>query len=130
MKMEIVFRNKGDGQDWPVKINNQDLPLYTEQEVMVIGLENHIIGFIAKQTRKYYYTDDDFAALLDLGIALYKVWLAGILIGITAMMLVPVPYKFIAAFLPFFLYWLVYILKKWRINREFRNKIDAYLSDE
>lgn len=130
LKMEIVFRSKEDGQDWQVKINNEDLPLYTEQEVTVISLENYIIGFIDKQTSKYYYIDNDFASLLELGIALYKVWLAGILIGITAMMLTPLPYKFIAAFAPFLLCWVIYILKKWRINREFSSKIDAYLSDE
>src|SRR4051812_26194866 len=74
---DVVFRSKESGRDWPINIKGNELPVYTDQDVIVIGLEDLIIGFVDTQTDHYYYTETDFAGNFQLGARLYKVLLTG-----------------------------------------------------
>lgn len=128
---DIVFRSKESGVDWPVRIKDLDLPLYTNQEVMVISIEQYIIGYIDKQTNKYHYTETDFAYVLDLGFPLYKIWIGGIAAGIAVFLVTTNPdYKFFLCFVPLLIGWLMYRIKKWMINREIIRKLDYYLCEQ
>ncbi len=130
LNVDVVFRSKESGADWPISFKNLDLPLYTNQEVMVISIEQYIIGYIDKQTNKYHYTETDFAYVLDLGFPLYKVWIGSIATGIAVYFITTDSYlKPFLCFIPLFVGWLIYRIKKWTINREITRKIDYYLCE-
>ncbi|MES2004653.1 MAG: hypothetical protein V4450_09030 [Bacteroidota bacterium] len=127
---DVVFRSQESGADWPIRFNNRDLPLYTDQEVMVMSIDQYIIGFIDKQTSKYYYTETDFAYLLDLGFPLFKAVIAGIVLGVLGYFISSeMKYRVLFCIAPLFIAWVSYLAKKWQINREITSKLDDYLRE-
>lgn len=130
---DVVFRTGTDKKDWHLKINHLDLPIYRGQQVLVICVNNSIIGFIDRQTSKYYYTVTDFAKLLCLGMAYYWVWVIGVLAGLIALVFT---WKDEDGFLPLLFFmpiaamWLIYHAQKWLLNGHIKQQIDQYLREE
>lgn len=128
---DVVFRNEAAKEDWHLKINNFDLPLYNGQHVMVIRINDIIIGFVDKQTSKYYYTRTDFSKACKLGMPYYWVWVIGISAGLIGFVLTkenayPLP---VVLLIPTAMMWLIYQAQKWIRNNNIRGKIDQYLRE-
>lgn len=130
---DVVFRAGTGKEDRHLKINNLDVPIYRGQHVLVISVNKSIIGFVDRQTSKYYYTVTDFAQLLHLGMAFYWVWVIGVLTGLLALVFtwkeddVSLPLLFL---LPIAGMWLIYHAQKWLLNGHIKQQIDQYLREE
>lgn len=129
---DVVFRTGTGKEDWHLKISHLDLPVYRGQNVLVICINNSIIGFIDRQTSKYYYTVTDFVPLLRLGMAYYWVWVIGVLTGLAALVFtwqeedISLPLVFL---LPIAGMWLIYHAQKWLLNGHIKQQIDEYLRE-
>jgi hypothetical protein len=125
--IDVVFRDKASGDDWPVTVRNLDLPLYNEQEVSVICVRDIIIGYIDRKTNRYYFTTSDFAKTFKLGIQHMIMWIIGIAGGL-------VTYLFVGnelaywAFLPLVIAIIVFYIQKMAINYRVGASLDHYMS--
>lgn len=125
--IDVVFRDKASGDDWPITVRNLDLPLYNEQEVSVICVRNIIIGYVDRKANRYYFTTSDFAKTFTLGIRRVFMWLTGIAGGLITYLLVPHELAF-WAFLPLLLAVLVFYIQKMVINYRVGAELDHYMS--
>ena len=123
---DVVFRLNNTNEDWPLYINNLDLPIYTSQEVTVVASNNNVLAFIDMQTKYYYFTTRDFSRKLNLGLSFFWVWVIGIMGGVLVYLLQnQVTTGWI--FVPFAIAWIVYTIQKWILNNQVKRKINDFL---
>jgi hypothetical protein len=124
---DVVFRSKQTNEDWPVHIRNRDLPIYSNQDVIVIAVEETIIGYIDTQTDVYYYTSTDFYYNFDLGIRPYKIWITGAIATIASFFLFR-DEQTIFCILPLIATYFFYRIHKTIINYRAETAMDNSLS--
>jgi hypothetical protein len=123
---DVVFRSKQTNEDWPVHIRNRDLPIYNDQDVIVIAVEETIIGYIDCQTNLYYYTSTNFLHNFDLGIRSHKIWITGA-IATTASFFIFPDEQTILCILPLLATYFFYTIHKTLINYRAEKAMDNFL---
>lgn len=129
---DLVFRSSDTNEDWPVTINGRNLSVYNGQKVMVMGLQGRIIGYVDKQSNKYYYTRDEFSSFVKVGMPVYYIWIIGI-IGAMAVFMFTTDesdIRLLYALIPFGVAWLIAIIQKQMISNRIMQLIDTYLREE
>jgi hypothetical protein len=125
---EVVFRDKASGADWPLTIVDLELPLYNDQEVGVICVDNIIVGFIDRQTNRYYYTTTKWTRAFRAGLPFSYVWITGICGGLTVYLLTgkaePSPW----VLLPLGILLVCYYVQRAVINYMIRQSLDRQIS--
>jgi len=129
---DLVFRSSDTNEDWPMTVNERNLPVYNGQKVMVMGLQGRIIGYVDKQSNKYYYTRDEFSSFVKAGMPVYYIWIIGIIGGLVAFIFTSEEsdIRFLNALLPLGITWLIYIVQKQMISNRIMQLIDTYLREE
>lgn len=129
---DLVFRSSDTNEDWPMTVNGRNLSVYNGQKVMVMGLEGSIIGYVDKQSNKYYYTRDEFSSFVKMGMPAYYIWIIGIIGGLAVFLFTPeeTDIRFLYALLPLGITWLIYIIQKQMISNRIMQLIDTYLREE
>ena len=59
---DVVFRTD-NGDEYPMTLKNMNLPIYQEQSVTLITIDEIIIGFIDNATNNYYYLTKNLQSL-------------------------------------------------------------------
>lgn len=124
---EVVFRSKQTHEDWPIHISGRNLPIYSNQDVIVIAVEEKIMGYVDSQTGKYYYTSTNFFGNFDLGISLYKIWLVGIITAIACFFLLPDGWKALCL-VPLVITFGFYRIHKTIVNQSALKAMNDFLS--
>ncbi|MES2372403.1 MAG: hypothetical protein V4557_07475 [Bacteroidota bacterium] len=124
---DVVFRSKQTNEDWPVHIRNLNLPIYSNQDVILIAVEETIIGYIDTRTDLYYYTSTDFVNNFDLGIHPNKIWITGVLTAIALFFFLPEE-KNLLFFLPLIGMYFFYRIHKTLLNYRAEKAMDSFLS--
>ena len=124
---DVVFRSKKNGQDWPIYIKRFDLPIYTNQDVTVIAIDDLIMGYIDNQTEYYYYTDTDFFENFKLGISRYKAWLIGTIASALGYFIFH-DREWILSFIPLITMLAFYHIQKLILNNRTTKALDDYLT--
>lgn len=129
---DLVFRSSDTNEDWPVTINGRNLSVYNGQKVMVMGLQGSIIGYVDKQSNKYYYTRDEFSSFIKMRMPAYYIWIIGIFGGLAVFMFTPgeSDAMILLTLLPLCITWLIYIIQKQMISNRIMQLIDTYLREE
>lgn len=70
---DVVFKLETTGEEFPVTLKNMNLPLYQNQLVSLIAVDDTVIGFIDSNSRKYYYLTNNLQKAL--GKAGYLPWI-------------------------------------------------------
>lgn len=122
---DVVFRSKQTNEDWPVHIRNRDLPIYSNQDVTVIAVEETIIGYIDSQTDVYYYTSTDFY-YFDLGIRPHKIWITGAIAAMATFFLFQDEQKIFCIF-PLIAMYFFYRIHKTLLNYRAEKAMDNFL---
>ena len=125
--IDVVFRDKASGDNWPITVKNLDLPLYTEQEVSVICVRNIIIGYIDRKANRYYFTTSDFAKAFKLGMQYVFMWIIGIAGGLVTYLFVGNEWAY-WAFLPLLIAVIGFYIQKMVINYRVGASLDRYMS--
>lgn len=129
---DLVFRSSDTNEDWPVTIDGRNLSVYNGQKVMVMGLQGRIIGYVDKQSKKYYYTRDEFSSFVKARMPVYYIWIIGI-IGAMAVFIFTTEesdVRLLYALIPFGVAWLTAIIQKQVISNRIMQLIDTYLREE
>jgi hypothetical protein len=125
LHIDVVFRLE-DKQDLKIYIKNIDVPVYTNQEVHLICINETVIGFIEVQTNHYYYTTKDLTKLTGNHIPYLWVWVVALL-GLMVVYFITGEYITLWSFLPFIAAQCFYSLHKWLTNYRIKKAIDAEL---
>lgn len=64
---DVVFTLEKTGIEYPATFKNLNLPLYTQQRVTLIAINNTIIAYADKQTSDYYYLSNNLRSALGFG---------------------------------------------------------------
>lgn len=126
---DIVIRLTDTNKDCKVYTKNIDLPVYTDQKVLLISARSVILGFIDSETNRYYYTTGDFSKRLGLGIPFYWLLLAGIIGTMILYFIMDQQFSTIV-FIPLFAAWLFYILQQWTLNFIIERALDRALTED
>ncbi len=70
---DVVFKLETTGEEFPVTLKNMNLPLYQNQLITLIAVDDTVIGFIDSNSRKYYYLTNNLQKAL--GKADYLRWI-------------------------------------------------------
>jgi hypothetical protein len=129
---DLVFRSSDTNEDWPLTVNGRNLSVYNGQKVMVMGLQGSIIGYVDKQSNKYYYTRNEFSSFVKTGMPAYYIWIIGLIGGLLVYLFTPEESDalFLLVLLPLGLAWLIYIIQKQMISNRIMQLIDTYLREE
>lgn len=129
---DLVFRSSDTNEDWPMTVNGRNLAVYNGQKVMVMGLQGSIIGYVDKQSNKYYYTRDEFSSFVKAGMPAYYIWIIGIIGGLAVFTFTPEEsdIRFLYALLPLGVTCLIYFIQKQMISNRIMQLIDTYLREE
>ena len=123
---DVVFRLNENNEDIKTYIKNLDLPIYTEQDVIVICSGKRVLGYVDMQTNYYYYTTNDFSRKLGVGFSLLWVFLIGILGGV-CFYYINNRQGSLWLFVPFIASWVVYLIQKMILNYRVKKEIDNIL---
>lgn len=129
---DLVFRSSDTNEDWPLTVNGRNLAVYNGQKVMVMGLQGTIIGYVDKQSNKYYYTRDEFSSFVKTGMPVYYIWIIGIIGAMVVFMFTTdeSDVRLLYALIPFGAAWLTAIIQKQVISNRIMQLIDTYLREE
>ncbi len=129
---DLVFRSSDTNEDWPITVNGRNLAVYNGQKVMVMGLQGTIIGYVDKQSNKYYYTRDELSSFVKTGMPAHYIWIIGVIGGLLVYLFTPETSdaRFLWILLPLCLAWLIYMIRKQMINNRIIQLIDTYLREE
>ena len=64
----ITFQLKENDTTLPLDVPDAQLPMYKEQEVDIISLNQSVVGFVDIKSREYYYITNDFCSALHFSI--------------------------------------------------------------
>lgn len=64
---DVVFKLENSGIEYPTTFKNLNLPLYTQQHVSLIAINNTIVAYADKQTSEYYYLTNNLQKALGYG---------------------------------------------------------------
>ncbi|MEO8174080.1 MAG: hypothetical protein ABI581_13390 [Sediminibacterium sp.] len=126
---DLVFRSKQENVDWPIHLTGYDMPVYNNQDVIVIAVDDAIIGFVDTQTDLYYYTDTNFSRNFNIGMRRYKAWLIGFIGSVIAYFLIADPINIILCIIPLVLMLIFYHVQKAIWNSRIKNALDGFLSN-
>ena len=125
---DVVFRIDESNEDWPLYIKNIDLVIYNDQRVLVIVVNDAIVGFIDEKTSHYYYTTNKFSKLLKLGIPYPFYIVAGIAAAVILYLVYPKQIQW--SLIPLILALMAYQIQKLVLGIKARKAIDSYLEGE
>jgi hypothetical protein len=124
---EIVFRLEDSQEDLHVYVKNVNLSPYSSQEVMIVLYGSIVMAYIDMKTKKYYYTSNDFAGKLNLGMPYAYVWLIGI-IGAIAIYFIKKGQPTYLIILPLVGPYIYYRIQKWIIHFKVKKVLDRFLT--
>lgn len=67
LNQDVVFKLEDSGIEYPSTFKNLNLPLYTQQRVTLIAINNTIVAYADKQTSEYYYLTNNLQKALGNG---------------------------------------------------------------
>jgi len=125
---DVVFRVDESNEDWPLYIKNIDLVMYKDQRVLVIVVNDAIVGFVDEKTGRYYYTTQQFSKLLKLGIPYPYYIIAGIAGAVVLYLAYPNQIEWLL--IPLFVALIGYQIQKLILGSKARKAIDSYLEGD
>ncbi len=123
---DVVFKTD-TGEEYPMTLKNLNLPIYQGQSVILIIINNSVIGFIDNSTNNYFYLTRNLQERLGKGQKLNWIIFVGIVLLVSAILLVKDFNSkfFIYLFLIPVAYWCYLRIS----NSFFERKIDKLISD-
>ena len=125
--IDAVFRLKQNGTDLKVRLKDHDVPLYTNQDVIVLSVGNIVIGFVDTQTSLYYYITRDIAQSLGHGVPFHYFLLGAFALSFGSLFFLDKD-SYLVCIIPLVLGWLGFNLYRRMINLKLRNSINAAIA--
>ena len=86
---DLVFELDQTGKKHQITLKNITLPAYQGQEVLLIVVNDLVLGYIDNESNKYYYLTDDLSGALGLGIGWKWFIIGGLAAGAGLFFLLP-----------------------------------------
>jgi len=125
---DVVFRIDESNEDWPLYIKYIDLVIYKDQRVLVIVVNDAIVGFVDEKTGRYYYTTTQFSKLLKLGIHYTYYIIAGIAGAVILYLAYPKQFGWVL--IPLVIALIAYQIQKLILSSQARKAIDSFLEGD